>query len=201
MRTRRGSVTVEALMVLPIAVLMILLGRMLLEASLNRQETAVFARGSAVSEATTGAFSFGSCDFERDAFAGRPSVEQQPNVRCSRRDAESGLSAERPMWDEIEEGAAPWDEILRDVRPRRMPRDVVASAEVSMRLTGPAFFTRQSPTRGAQRYITPDRGMLWTHGEDDLAEGHDRVIWDELCGGASWRLFPNVFPSAGSDRC
>lgn len=197
---RRGSVSVEALMVLPVAVVMIFLGRFVLEASLNRQETAVFARGSAVAAAASGSTAVLSCDFDRQDFDGRPAVEQSATVTCSRRSAEGGLSREQPMWDEVEEGAAPWDEILRDVKPRNGPRDILASARATMTFDGPAFLEQQDPTLAAQGYLSPER-TLWTHGEGRLDEGHDRVIWDELCLHGTYWLFPRVFRHGGGPRC
>lgn len=198
MRIRRGSVTVEGLMVLPVVLVMLLLGRFLLEAALNRQETAVYARGAATSAAA--AVRLSSCRFSQDAFAGRASVEQTGNVRCDRRDAERDLRREEPIWDALEDAADPWPEILRDVRPRSGPRDIVATADVTMTLTAPNFLAQQAPVLAEERHLAPDR-VYWGHSEGDLAEGHDRVIWEELCREATWQLFPNVFPSRGRDRC
>ena len=104
------------------------------------------------------------------------------------------------MWDAVEDGASPWDEILRDVKPRRGPRDIVANARVSMTIEGIGFLEQQDPTRAAQGYLAPER-TLWTHGEGRLDEGHDRVIWEELCLRGTYGLFPNVFPNGGGPRC
>lgn len=197
---RRGSVTIEAVMLVPIAIIMILLARFILEASLNRQETAVYARGSAVSAGMARSTSAQNCFFDTQDFQGRPSVNQAESVRCTTRDAERGLSAEQPIWDEIEDGAAPWDEILRDVKPRRSPRDIVAHAEVDMTLTSPAFLAQQNATEGDQSYLAP-QDVLWAHDESRFDEGHDRVIWDELCREATYQLFPNVFRNSGRPRC
>ncbi|MEL6953203.1 MAG: hypothetical protein AAFN09_01035 [Pseudomonadota bacterium] len=197
-RRRRGSVTVEGLMILPVALVVILMGRFLLEASLNRQETSVYARGAAISAAIAGRSS--ACRFEDHPFEGRASVDQSANVRCSRRNAERGLSAEDPIWDALEDAAAPWDEILRDVRPSTGPRDMISTAEVTMTMTAPAYLADQAPALAEEQHLAPER-RYWGHGEDDYAEGHDRVIWEELCTEASWQMFPNVFPSRGTERC
>lgn len=198
MRTRRGSVTIEGVMIIPVALVLLLMGRFLLEASLNRQETAVYARGSATAAAV--AVRTSACRFDEDAFTGRPSVEQTGSVRCNRRDAERGLSQEEPIWDALDEAAEAWPEILRDVRPRTGPRDIVSTAEYTMTLTAPAYLADQAPVLAEQSHLAPER-VYWDHGEDDLDEGHDRVIWEELCREATWQLFPNVFPSRGRDRC
>ncbi len=201
MRTdRRGSVTIEGLMVLPVAVTTIFLSKFVLEASLNRQEAAVFARGSAITAASAGRTSFGACDFDRSAFTGRNGIAQSAIVNCHREDAERGLSQEEPVWDALETAAAPWDDILRDVTPRTGPRDFVATAEVTMTFQGTDFLAQQDPTLGKQSYLASER-TLWTHDDSTLAKGHDQVIWDELCKSATFWMFPNVFPNAGRPQC
>ncbi|MEM7752766.1 MAG: hypothetical protein AAF230_05075 [Pseudomonadota bacterium] len=197
---RRGSVTIEMLMIIPVAIIMILLTRFILEASLNRQEVSIYARGSAITSGMARSTSMFRCRFNDDAFAARNAVNQTATVQCNRRDAETGLSREQPMWDEVEDGAAPWDEILRDVKPSRSPRDIVARANGVMTLTSPAFLAQQSPSDADQTYLAPEN-VFWAHDEDRLAEGHDIVIWEELCLEATYQLFPNVFPSAGRPRC
>lgn len=198
---RRGSVNMEAVMAIPIVVIMILLGRFILEASVNRQETAVFARGSTIVAAVARS-TYLSCDFERDQFDDFTEVDQNARVRCRRQDAERGLSREQPMWEEVEDGAAPWKDILRDVKPSRSPNDIVATANVDMDMQRPAFLEQQSAVRAKQSYIAPER-TLWNHDERKFRHGHDKVIWDELCKGkgATYALFPNVFPNGGSPRC
>lgn len=195
---RRGSVTIEGMMILPIALTLVLMGRFLLEASLNRQETAVYARGSATNAAVSTRIT--SCRFEDQAFENRAAVEQSGGAYCTRRDAERGLSAEEPIWDAMEEAANPWDEILRDVRPRSGPRDIVATADVTMTMNAPSFLEQQNPVASQEQHLAPER-RYWSHLEDHYAEGHDEVIWEELCREATWQLFPNVFPSRGRDRC
>jgi hypothetical protein len=185
-------------MILPVALIMILLGRYILEGSLNRQEAAVFSRGGTVAAAV--AQSTAQCDFSRDAFSGRPSVEQTPEIRCERRNAERGLNRERPVWTELEDAASAWDEILRDVRPRRGAGDYIGHSTASLSLEGPEFFSRQAAVNSAQTYLAPER-VFWTHGESSFRNGHDRVIWDELCKRGTYRLFPNVFPKGGGPRC
>ncbi len=187
-------------MVLPIAIILILLARFILEGSLNRQEVAVFARGSANTAASLGATNPFACTFDRQDFTGRADVGQIEAVRCSRRDAERGLSRERPIWDAAERAADPWPEILRDVRPRSGPRDIVATADARVTFDRPGFLEQQGPTASEQSYLAPE-AVLWAHSEERLDEGHDLVIWDELCKAPVVWLFPNVFPNARGPRC
>ena len=197
---RRGSVTVESLMVLPIAVVMILLGRYILEASLNRHEAGVFARGSTVAAATARSTRARDCDFDRQDFNTRSSVSQTPLARCSRQSGERTLSREDPMWDAVEDGASAWSGILRDVKPNRSPNDIVGTGEASMTLSSPQFISQQNPTQAEQRYISPER-VLWTHNEGRFDEAHDKAIWDELCKSSTYWLVPNVLPNGGGPRC
>ena len=196
---RRGSVTVEGVMVLPIAVVVIVLGQYLLEASLHRQETAVSARSSTVEAAAARRVPTSGCSTETADFSDRASVEQTENVERCRRNGERGLSRERPVWDALERAADPWDEILRDVRPRRGPSDIVGAATTDMTFDGPAFLENEDPVDARQRFIWPE-AVAWTHEDDGFEEGHDAVIWDELCKSETWKLFPAVFPSEGP-RC
>ena len=201
MRTdRRGSVTVESLLVLPIAIAMILLGRFILEASLNRQEAAVYARGSTVAAATARSTSFLNCAFDQQDFTGRTSVDQTAQVRCSRQNGERGLNNEKPVWDALEDSAQPWSEILRDVKPSRGPSDIVGRAQATLTMAQPQFIAQQNPTEAAQSYISAER-RLWTHAERPYKRAHDKVIWDELCKEGTYWLFPNVFPNGGGPRC
>lgn len=202
MRTdRRGSVHMEAVMVIPIVLIMILLGRYIYEGSINRQETAVFARGATVAAAAARS-TFLACDFEREQFTDLAEVGQAARVRCRRQNAERGLSREQPMWDEVEDGAAAWRAILRDVKPSRSPNDIVGTASVDLTITNSDMLERQNNSQARQSYIAPER-TLWSHDERQFQYGHDRVIWDEICRGpgATYALFPNVFPNGGGPRC
>ncbi|MEM9707642.1 MAG: hypothetical protein AAF871_02535 [Pseudomonadota bacterium] len=196
---RRGSVTLEGLTVLPIAVTMVFLGKFILEASLNRQETAVYARGAAVTSASAGRTS--ACDFDQDAFLGRTGILQEvTEIDCQGQDAERALNREKPIWDEVEEGAVAWDEILRDVRPSDPVEDIVSTAEVKLTIQGTDFLSQQNPTLGRQSYVSADR-LAWTHSDGDFAEAHDLVIWEELCKGPAIWMFPNVFPAGRGTEC
>jgi len=197
MRTdRRGSVTIEGVMVLPIAVIVIVLGQYLLEASLHRQETAVSARLSTVEAASARSVPTSGCSSDTPDFSGRQTVEQTGEIARCRGDGERGLSRERPVWDALETAADPWDEILRDVRPRGGPSDILGTATADMTFDGPAFLSEEDPANARQRFIWPEK-VAWTHADDGFEEGHDDVLWDELCESETWKLFPNVFPNVG----
>lgn len=200
MRTdRRGSVTVEGVMVLPVAIIVIVLGQYLLEASLHRQETAVAARSSTVEAAAARRVPATGCSSATPDFSGRTRVEQTGDIERCRRNGEQGLSRERPLWDALARAADPWAEILRDVRPKRGPSDIVGTATADMTFDGPAFLEGNGAVDARQRFIWPE-AVVWTHDDDDFENGHGAVIWDELCKSGTWKLFPGVFPGEGP-RC
>ena len=145
---------------------------------------------------------FLACDFERGKFIDLTEVRQAAQVRCRRQNSEKGLSQERPMWDEVEDGAAPWRDILRDVKPSRGPSDIIGTANVELTIRNSNFLAQQDNPRTVQSYVAPER-TIWSHDERQFQHGHDRVIWDEICSGpgATYALFPNVFPNGGGPRC
>jgi len=179
---------------LPIMLIMILLARMLLEASLNRQEVAVLTRTAthiaAAAESTSALY----CNAGRAAFSGRTDVAQTPTVSCNQRPAEQGLSREDPFWDAVEDGANAWRDILRDVKPTGTPYDVTGSGNATVKLSGSTFLSNQDDMSADHAHLAP-MGFWWNHREDSFAEGHDRVIWEELNKSESYKLFPEVFPS------
>lgn len=195
-KRRRGSVGVETVMVLPVALVVILLSRMILEASLNRQEIGVYTRASTITAAEAESTLAADCAFDQDAFQGRVIVTQTPSVDCSRYRAEAGLQNAKPFWDTLEDAAKPvdWADFLRDVKPRDTLYDMRGAGDSTMTLTKPAFLAQQSPVTSEQTYLTP-QGELWGHDIAQFAKGHDAVIWDELSRENTHLLFPNVFPS------
>ncbi|MXQ09734.1 hypothetical protein GQ651_17955 [Alphaproteobacteria bacterium GH1-50] len=201
MRTdRRGSVSVEALMALPVAIVMILLAQFILEASLSRQETAVFAREATVSRALDVRWRPTGCSFDGDDLTDRIDVGQTATARCALRDAEARLGNQKAVWKALDDGASSWRGILRDVKPRRGPRDVVGTVAGSVSSTGPQFLRQQSAVPSRQSYVAPSRDRF-DHGTRRYARAHDDAIWDELCRSTTWKLFPNVFPNGGPARC
>jgi hypothetical protein len=193
-KRRRGSLSVESVMLIPIAVVIILLTRMLLEASLARQEIAVYARSGTHSAAALTTTSVIGCSSDLTAFAGRQNVTQVPSLNCQQRDAERGLQQERPFWDAVESGASSWRTILRDVKPSGTLQDMQGDGSGTLNLYGPAFLQQQKTVNSANAHLAP-QNIRWGDDDRSFARGHDSVIWDELQKRGTYRLFPEVFPS------
>lgn len=195
MRTRRrGSLSIEAVMIVPVALMMILLGRYVLEASLARQEVAVYTRLGTHTAAAAKSTGASACVSDTAAFSGRTGVSQTAQISCNQRSAERGLSQERPFWDAVERGAAPWRGILRDVKPNGQVYDITGEGTGTTALTGPAFSQASHTVDSDQTFIAA-QDIRWDHDEDPMQRGHDQAIWQELRQRGTHALFPNVFPS------
>ena len=195
MRTRRrASLSLESAMIVPVALVMILLGRFILEASLARQEVAVFTRMGTHTAAAVKSTSAAACVSDEAAFSGRVEVTQTATITCNQRRAERGLSAERPFWEAVERGAAPWRAILRDVKPNGQVYDITGDGSGKTDLGGSAFLQRRQTIESDYTFIAA-QDIRWTHDETPMQQGHDKVIWQELRKRGTHRLFPNVFPS------
>ena len=179
-------------MVVPAALVFIIYATFVLEASLARQEVAVFTRGSTVAAATARSTLPLSCNLSRDAFSGRAGVSQTASATCDRAGAERGLSREQPIWAEMHDAANPWDEILRDVRPRGRIMDMRGSGQGTMTMTN--LMQAQGPVNSSQTFLYP-QNELFTHNDRPFQRGHDQVIWEELRIHPTYLLFLNVFPS------
>ena len=181
-------------MILPVAIVMILLARFLLEAGLARQEVSVYTRMGTHSAAAVGSASAVVCQASTTAFTGRTDVTQSATLTCTTRDAEIGLSRERPFWDAVGRGAAAWRAILKDVRPTGPVNDVVGNGSGTLDVSGSPFLDRRQTVNADYRFIAA-QDVLWRHDQPSFARGHDQAIWQELRKRGTYRLFPEVFPS------
>ncbi|MEL6572972.1 MAG: hypothetical protein AAFQ64_15010 [Pseudomonadota bacterium] len=195
MRTkRRGSLSLESGMIVPVAVAMILMGRFILEASLARQEVSVYTRMGTHTAAAVKSTNASACISDVSAFTGRTEITQTATISCDRRDAERGLSAERPFWDAVERGAAPWRAILADVKPNGPVYDITGEGSGTTDVGGTDFLEAQDTVTSDYTFIAA-QDIRWDHDEQPMARGHDQAIWKELRKRGTYRLFPNVFPS------
>ncbi len=191
---RRGSLGLETMMAIPIAMVVILLGRFILEGSLNRQEIGLLTREGVVSTAEDMITNARDCTGDQSAFLDRESVTQSPSVTCDVRRAETGLRNEDPFWDAMEDAATAWQDILRDVRPSNPLYDVIGEGTSTVTLTAPNFLAQQGGKTSTQVHLRP-QGDLWRDTQNQFAQGHDAVIWEELRRENTHLMFPNVFPS------
>lgn len=184
----------EAMLVLPVALVVILLARLILEGMLVRQEVAVFTRSATASAAAAESTAMQYCTADRAPFAERPDVTQTATVQCRERDAEQGLETQATFWDAIRRGARPFARILRDVDQTDEVMDMEGDGDGSTTFASPQFLSRIGlmSTTGAALF---PQGTLWTHEDEPMRSSYDPVIWNALREQGTWRLFPEVFPA------
>ncbi len=207
LRSRRGSIGLEAVMIVPVAVMMILVARFVSEAMVSRQETAVYIRAATVNAAAVaGGYTGGlataqmvrNCRSDRAPFSDQADVSQGQFAYCLWRNAEEGVTERNRFWRRVEEGARPWPDIIRDYKPAnpsRSERDVTGRIQSTMQFQRPDFLQRQGGTAVQHQYLVPTT-RVWDHKKRPLKQASDRVIYRELrSNGKTHKLFPNVFPS------
>ncbi|WP_347313413.1 hypothetical protein [Defluviimonas sp. SAOS-178_SWC] len=193
-RRRRGSLSLEAVMIVPFAIVVMLTARYIVEGMLTRQEVAVFTRASTVSAASSTLPRIVACDADRTPFGAKPGVSASASVSCSSYRAEQGLKREKPFFRALRDGARPWPQILRDVDRKEPVNDVKGSGSGRFLLSQPDFLRKQGAVTSRQTYLTPEP-EFWDHGTKPYTAAHDPVIWQALRQRNTYKLFPNVFPS------
>lgn len=208
-RNRRGSLALEAIMVIPVMIVMILLTKFILEAMLTRHETAVYTRGSLVRAAEMTGTSQGSrillngkCRHDKSDISKRHGIVRQVNSLCNWRLGEKALPEQRRLGTEIR-NAANYDDILKSFHFRQHPNDIVAQGWGSVQFTTPPFLSSTSGDRTGNRQVRPTSDFWSYENHSKWANGHDKAMWHELrhplgSGLSGPRaLFPHVFPSKG----
>lgn len=191
---RRGSLGLEAVAIVPFALMMILLSRFVLEAMLTRQEVAVYTRGSTVSAAFGDSTQPTVCTFDDTPFSSRSSVSQTYDVTCRKRDSETGIRSSKKFFVALRDGAQPWPEILRDVDRREPIMDMQGDGDGSVTFDRPQFLSTRGGQGSAKNYLSP-MDEVFDHSEDPYKKAHDPVAWAELKKRKTYKLFPDVFPS------
>lgn len=193
-RRRRASLSLEAVMIVPFAIVVMLTARYIVEGMLTRQEVAVFTRASTVSAATSTLPRTVSCDADRTPFSRKSGVTASASVTCSNYRAEQGLRREKPFFRALRDGARAWPEILRDVDRKEPVNDVMGSGRGSFLLSQPDFLQKEGAVTSKQAYLTPEP-EFWDYGTRPYTAAHDPVIWQALRQRDTYKLFPNVFPA------
>ena len=193
-RRRRGSLGLETLLVLPVAVVIILLARFILDSMLTRHDVAVYTRGGVVTAAALDRTDPVTCNQFGRTLDDREGVDRTAVASCADREAEGGLSSQQPFFRALRDGASAWPDILRDIDPRRAEQDIRASAIGTVTFTRPPFSETGTPEATRDVQLRP-RQDFWDHDEARLANGHDAVVWQELSRKGTYRLFPDVFPA------
>ena len=193
-RRRRGEIGMEAMLILPVAIIVILLARLILEAMLVRQEVAVFTRSGTAAAAVAESTLPIHCTSDRAPFTERPAVTQTGQVGCQEREAEQGLTTQREFWPALRNGAQPFPRILRDVYQDDAVMDMQGDGDGTTAFTRPEFLARIATMTTDDRALFP-QGTLWMHHDEPMRASYDPVMWDALREQGTWRLFPEVFPA------
>lgn len=181
-------------MVLPAAIIVILLARLIMEGMLVRQEVAVFTRSGTASAAQAESTLPTHCTADRAPFGERPAVTQNALLACRERAAEGGLRTEPAFWDAIRDGARRWPRILRDIEIEENLNDMQGDGRGTTAFTSPSFLSGIGIMTTSGAALFP-QGEVWTHADEPLRSSYDPVIWDALRERGTWRLFPEVFPA------
>jgi hypothetical protein len=196
LRRRRGALSLEAVMLIPVAMIVLLTARYIAEGMVTRQEVAVYTRASTMNAATSALPRLVSCTADRSDIGQKPGVTQTVSATCASYPAERGLRRERGFFDALREGARPSPRILQDILRNQRIEDVRGDGTGSFLMTKPDFLTQSGAVTSRQVYITPEM-RFWDHRTQPYANGHDRAIWQELRQQGTHELFPRVFPAAG----
>lgn len=192
-KVRRGSVSLEVVMIIPVAVTFLLIARYVLEAGLTRHEVAVYTRTATANAADAVSSSVLYCDADRAPFSGSGAARRTAAVSCSRPDGERGLQRERPFFDALKKGANSFPRITRDVERGNELRDIQGEGNGSMSFDRPDFLNRQGGVKTQASYRIP-QDALWSAADAPWTKAHDPVLWDELRRRGTHRLVPNLFP-------
>lgn len=193
-RRRRGSLSLEAVLIVPFAIIVMLTARYVVEGMLTRQQVAVFTRASAVGAASSTLPRLVSCTADRTPFGAKSGVSASATVTCAGYRAEQGLSREKPFFRALRDGARAWPQILRDVDRKEPVNDVKGDGSGTFLLSKPSFLQKEGAVTLSQTYISPEP-KFWDHGTKPYDAAHDKVIWQALRQRNTYKLFPNVFPS------
>ncbi len=202
-RNRRGSIGLEAIMLVPVATMMIFVARYVSEATVSRQEIAVHLRSATENAAGASAAFVGqrarpavmaNCRADKTAFFDNANVAQSGQASCVLHYAERDVPRKDRFWVRADDGAQPWPAINRDFAPIIHIYDVKSKViNGSMRFRGSNFLQRQGEVEIFHQYITP-RMNVWDHKKAPLKKASDPQIWKELKRRPTYKLFPNVFP-------
>lgn len=191
-KRRKGSLAIEAVMIIPLALIIVFLARFVMEGMLTRHEVAVYARGSAINVAYS-TVTVAGCTHDSGGFVTGAGVNRTGSANCKTVDAERGLQSESPVFEALRQGASAWTGLADHMDDGSRTEDVVATATGSMSFDNPPFLASAGQNDTEQVFKHPQND-LWAD-DERWRTGHDQVIWRELQRGPVHDLFPNVFPS------
>jgi hypothetical protein len=194
-RRRRGSLSIEAVMVLPLALVLILMTRFGMEAMVTRQEVAIYTRGAAMNKALISLPLNASCQHaDTNVLSTTAGVNRDSKASCTTENGELGLNREKRIFTALDDGASNWRQMATQISNGISILDVVANGSGEMSFDNPPFL-QQSGSRGTSHTFKRPADEFWLHDDERQWQvGHDPVIWKDLPN-TTRRLVPNLFPS------
>jgi hypothetical protein len=190
-RMRRGSLVVEAVLILPLVIAFMLVSVYVLEAMVFRQDLAAATRTAAAQAAA-----HMSCIGPGAVLDPRGLSTRSATVTCSVVDAEAGLRSERPFFNAMEQAySRHWPRFWRDIEPGAPVPGHVARGQGSVQVTQLSWIARGFGAVETAFLHRRTDGQLWTHHNQDWKKAMDPVIWAKLSERGTFQLFPRVFPA------
>jgi hypothetical protein len=176
---RRGEIGIEAMLILPVAIIIVLLSRFILEGMLVRQEVGVYTRSGTATAALAESILPIYCTSDRDPFSERPAVDQMALMVCMERAAEGGLTSQREFWPAVRQGSDPYPRMMRDVYQDDPVMDMTGDGIGTSTFTRPRFLADIGLVNTTGQALFPQQ-TLWTHEDEPLRSSYDPVLWDAL---------------------
>lgn len=188
-RRRKGSLSVEFVLVLPIAVCVTLLAAYIAEALMFRTEAT-----AAVRTAAHAAAGDAPCQVSDPDAHSRVGTSRSLQVYCQRIDEEADLRRVRPFFEALRRAASGWPELVDGIEPELPIASVLARGEGSVAMTAPPYLQSFGAVETSSLHRVPTTDQ-WDHGQENWRRGYDPEIWAALSEQGTYQLFPNVFPS------
>jgi hypothetical protein len=159
-RRRRASLSLEAIMLIPVVMIVILTSRYIAEGMLTRQEVAVYTRASTMSAATSSLPRILSCTADRSEIDARPGVLQTVGADLHLPPGRTRPATRATLLRGAPDGARPSLGILRDIDRNQRITDVKGTAPEASFWTNPSFLTQQGAVTSRQVYLMPEMKLL-----------------------------------------
>lgn len=188
-KRRKGSLSIEMALVLPIAVCVTLLAAYVAEAMMFRTEATAAIRTAAHAAAGEAA-----CVTSDPDATTRVGTSRSLQVSCRRIDEEADLRRVRPFFEALRRAASAWPELVDGIQPDLPIESVIAEGQGSIAMTAPPYLQNFGTVETSSFHRVPTTDQ-WDHGQDNWRRGYDPEIWAALSEDGTYQLFPNVFPS------
>ncbi|MEP1598075.1 MAG: hypothetical protein ABJM18_06930 [Hyphomonas sp.] len=188
---RRGSLSLEVILALPVALMLMIAASYIMENMIFRHEVGAVSRTAAGRAAADL-----SCTGPGAVLEERSTMTRTATVSCQTIDDEGGLRSERPFWVSINQvSASHWSGFWRDIDPGRPVPSIVAVADASTIARQSAWAAQAFGATGTTQQHRRVHGQRWSHFRAPYRAGMDRQIWSRLSQAGTQSLFPNVFPA------